>query len=748
MDTGPEKPEPSILALKVRVVRRLRRALGIDTEIQPRIAALETRQDALNDALAEFATRFDLLLTRLGRRQTELLAQARAQERRGQSMADTLEAARVQVASLDADLQSLDARLAQVTAAREAEAAEKAAAAKAQDHLAMRIDDARTEARAATDSLSRRLEDERLSASEGLARLSRAVAAQEQALREAVGRMSQSAADLESRIVAMGPEMSALGGRLDIISDELSTTMGQLRGAESRAGSAATEAQNLDGLQEVAARLEAEAARVAGRLIDFDREFARVDTRLVEIDAGADSLTRQIDTLRQSAATDAATASEIGRLAKAIEMLSAEAQRVSTRQTDFDHEFARVDGRLVELNSATDGISKAVTVLLEGEAARTATAGELDRLAKTIDMLSAEAGRVSDRLGGFDREFSRVDSRLVEITTEVDKIGHVERDKLSLRIDDLARRIAGPDAPGIYAPSGRQAAAPARRRDEPFDVFISSYGRTATYWLAQVLNAHPDVICSHGPTTPPIIEYGDETPVETDLFVWDNMDKFFALSLDEALNDMHRLGKAKFYIKVHSYSAYNLYNRILTEGCARPLGIANLLRHPVTRVDSLARRWRANAKTNPRMRKFMLNWWRETPDAQGLTKSLANQRGVDLSRTSDIFFAAACLWLRQDREDLTVPILHVPCERLVEDLDYFAWFAGRITGGKLKMTPDYLDHVRRTGPKNASGDVMRSALSTWTAWAPWQRAALAHVAELYGLRGLYDEFQYDLSFVA
>jgi hypothetical protein len=406
----------------------------------------------------------------------------------------------------------------------------------------------------------------------------------------------------------------------------------------------------------------------------------------------------------------------------------AEAARVAGRLSAFDGEFARLDARLGELDAVP-----ATNLPME----------EVDRLAKAVDTLNAEAGRVSERLSGFDREFARIDGRLVALTTQLDDVARHEGSILSRRVDDLARQTAGTETSGLYLPPGATSAA----RGEPLTIFVSSYGRTATYWLAQVLGAHPDVIASHGPTTPPIVEFADETPVETDLFVWDNMDAFFALTLEQAIADMRKLGKAKFYVKVHSYSAYNLYNRILTERYAKPLGIANVLRHPVTRAESFARRWRANAKTNPKMKKFMVDWWKGSPDAPGLIRALGKAKGVDLARTDDMFFAAACLWLRQDREDLTVPVLHVPSERLVEDIDYFAWFARQITGGRLALTRDYLDRVQKTGPKNASGDAARGALETWEGWAPWQRTAFRHAAELYGLKSLYGRLPYDLGFV-
>ena len=46
---------------------------------------------------------------------------------------------------------------------------------------------------------------------------------------------------------------------------------------------------------------------------------------------------------------------------------------------------------------------------------------------------------------------------------------------------------------------------------------VTSEGRTASYWLAAALHAHPDVICGHSKQTPPIPNYSERLEVTPEL---------------------------------------------------------------------------------------------------------------------------------------------------------------------------------------------------------------------------------------
>ena len=370
----------------------------------------------------------------------------------------------------------------------------------------------------------------------------------------------------------------------------------------------------------------------------------------------------------------------------------------------------------------------------------------LESLERFVDMMSNEAGRVNQRLVDFDSEFARIDKRIVEHDEAFHQLSNERLARLTDHIEMLSQRLIGLDALTEFTgPTIWPARTASSRVRAPYYIFVCSYGRTATYWLAQLLNEHPDIISSHGPTTPPIVEYEEANPHELDNWVWENMPKFHDMKLRDVLRDMRKVGEAKYYVKVHAYSAFNLFNRLMDEGMTRPVLMANLVRHPVTRVESFAKRWKENAGWNERLRTFLLDWWDEQEPARALRKHLEAKHSVDFTDEANVFFATACLWLRQDREDLMVPMLHVSSERLVSDPDYFAWFLDRLTLGRLAGDREIMEIYRNTGPKNVSAGA-RPAREVYRGWDDWQREAFDFVANLYDLAPLYSRFPYDLDF--
>jgi hypothetical protein len=281
---------------------------------------------------------------------------------------------------------------------------------------------------------------------------------------------------------------------------------------------------------------------------------------------------------------------------------------------------------------------------------------------------------------------------------------------------------------------------------EPSYFFVTSYGRTATVWLTRALNLHPDILCSHGPSFEPIItrqgeRYGKETVVQAQ----QSAGQFYALSLRQILANLSALGQKKCVGNVHAYTAFNLDNKRKNERDAPLIRCANLLRHPVTRVDSFWRRWQYEKTFNAPITKWIETEAMQQRRYQEVLEELRRQHDAPIQSFVDRAFFHAVMQMSTDHGDLSMDTTHIVSERLVADIDYFAYMFELLTSGVLAVSSSYLNEAMALGRQNASEGGGQCAVQVFEQWEPWQRTLfLLFLRDHPSLVAAYPKFGYGL----
>jgi hypothetical protein len=283
---------------------------------------------------------------------------------------------------------------------------------------------------------------------------------------------------------------------------------------------------------------------------------------------------------------------------------------------------------------------------------------------------------------------------------------------MRLTISGLSKRIARRLAIRAPAAAGRPAAGNPIWNSRRFA--IVSNGRTASYWLAAALDAHPQISCGHAKNDPPIPDYtasdktrtaGVEGPQEAG-----------------ALYDLlERSGPGPYYGTVHSF-VVGTQNELAALGIPFTL----LTRHPVARCDSFADRRRIEMKQSDvaleRTRDSVLG------NLERFPRGKEPLRGIDESDW--IPFVAACFDVANEAVSIDQFPHVLQSERVTSDPDCLARFLYEFLG--LTVSPEYLDEVYSRGSLNTLSGLRRSASSIFFHWPDWKKETFRIFAESYG----------------
>jgi hypothetical protein len=278
--------------------------------------------------------------------------------------------------------------------------------------------------------------------------------------------------------------------------------------------------------------------------------------------------------------------------------------------------------------------------------------------------------------------------------------------------------------------------------------FVTSYGRTATVWLTRALNLHPDVVCNHGPSLYQFsARQGKQHEEEGFLQVQKTAGVFYGLSLREILHLISANGEKKCVGNVHAYTAWNLYNKRKAEAEAPPIRTINLLRHPITRIDSFWRRFQYEHTLNSPSSQWIEKEAMKEPRYQQVLEELRRHHDVMVEGFDERAFFHAVMQMSTDAGDLSIEVPHIVSERLVADIDYFAYVFDLLTGRSVSISSKYLRGVSDLGKQNAERGGGRSAIEVFEEWQPWQRTLFLLILRDHTvLREAYPCFGYDFPY--
>ena len=93
---------------------------------------------------------------------------------------------------------------------------------------------------------------------------------------------------------------------------------------------------------------------------------------------------------------------------------------------------------------------------------------------------------------------------------------------------------------------------------------VTSYGRTATFWIARNLDLHSDITCNHGPSiAPESFEYHhNKVDDMANLVIHRQKDEFYKSPASEVFRVLRNVKDTPYCGNVHGYNAYAAYKEI------------------------------------------------------------------------------------------------------------------------------------------------------------------------------------------
>lgn len=282
---------------------------------------------------------------------------------------------------------------------------------------------------------------------------------------------------------------------------------------------------------------------------------------------------------------------------------------------------------------------------------------------------------------------------------------------------------------------------------QPEYFFVTSYGRTATVWLTRAINLHPNILCSHGPALAPIIaRYGVPYTSQSVVDAQDSTLQFYAQNLRQILAHLQQQkSDARWIGNVHAFSAQNLWLRAHTELNAPFFRTVNLLRHPVTRIDSFWRRWQQERSFHSPTTHWIATKAIQRLRYRNIIKELRQYHEVPLESFEERAFFYAVMQTSIDDRDLRTGVRHIVSEKLVSDMEYFASMVKLLMGDSISLSEEYLHKVHYLGRQNAAEGYGRNPEQVFNEWQPWQRTLfMMFLRDHPGLKTHYESLGYIL----
>jgi len=255
------------------------------------------------------------------------------------------------------------------------------------------------------------------------------------------------------------------------------------------------------------------------------------------------------------------------------------------------------------------------------------------------------------------------------------------------------------------------------------------------------MDLHTDIVCTHGPS---LYRFeGEEDFVQ----VQKTASLFYGLSLKDILISISTNSNSnkKWVGNVHAYTALNLSTKQKAESDAPLIRTVNLLRHPVTRIDSFWRRFQFEYTLRSPTAQWINEGPMKQPRYQEVLKELQCHHDVSIESFDERAFFHAVMQTSTDAGDLQINVPHIASERLVADIDYFCYVFDLLTGSDISISKEYLSSVSDLGKINEAKGGGRSAIHVFEEWQPWQRTLfLLFLRDHPSLQAAYPSLGYRL----
>jgi len=214
--------------------------------------------------------------------------------------------------------------------------------------------------------------------------------------------------------------------------------------------------------------------------------------------------------------------------------------------------------------------------------------------------------------------------------------------------------------------------------------FITTYDNVSGGMISSILNAHPNIYCSHTPH---------------DIFMHDEY-SFKQYSSDDFLDNYiieNSISNSQFHGNSQKYTAYDLQHYILLEKTKHPLKKFNLTINPKLRINFLIKSWldihgNAIAVLDAIEKRFLvlnenkqnLSIKRQLIDINAHIQTYIEKEKIDCHAAEQkIFLYALARVISQDIVDLSISTKNISLEKLIEDNSYFNDFLYDLTGSAI-----------------------------------------------------------------
>lgn len=275
---------------------------------------------------------------------------------------------------------------------------------------------------------------------------------------------------------------------------------------------------------------------------------------------------------------------------------------------------------------------------------------------------------------------------------------------------------------------------------------VTSHGNTGTMWLSIRMNNHPKIFCTHSYQWP-IMEPLEKLRIEKAGFdLLGNANKhFWKLSLDQFFDQHEDSTKKKIIGNVHGFTFGRFWQMLpsLSAKRKRNLKLLNMVRHPITRINSCYHHWTEGGDNKFQFIKD------DIKNNCNHILEFINKRNYKVELTYEKrAFIVALLQSEHVAQDISLThkegIGNIIFEELTKDEDYYS----RIFNGLTKLNPvndKSVDNDKSIQHTHSPHKL--SAKEQFDKWEPWKQESFRFVANRSNMKKIYKKYDYDMSFI-
>ena len=287
----------------------------------------------------------------------------------------------------------------------------------------------------------------------------------------------------------------------------------------------------------------------------------------------------------------------------------------------------------------------------------------------------------------------------------------------------------------------------ARSRNRKAYALIASTGRTASQWLTDAFNVHPQVFFSHGPDLKPrkVLNASDDRRRETSRRVIEEINTFDFSDIDRYFDLIEARGEYVVYGNIHGLSPEGILES--PETYRRRYYTCGVVRHPVHRVQSFTSKWLPPSKRLSDLGRLIL----DPNDSSIGERSYQIVKAYGISHFDDeafIFVKAVKTVLASDKHYALSEMPVFQMERLVTDIDYFLGLFHDATAGLVEPTKQFVDALTGLKPIDRLNDESITAKTKFQSWERWKQKYFLDEIDKAGMLAIYERLGYNLRPVA